>query len=233
MPSLKIPHQYQSDLEKILALENSMFEAILTAFKKAVSSLHIDDLARNVESEVENTNHDDLVKILKSIVCIYALKKSSSLTAEELANELIDAVNKSKELSNLSKEDKERFRQRLNILLMPNSFLEAASKAKEVLESNVELEAEFNKFAEEWRIETGMLSLVTQKSMHAAYQKIISMGQPVIPLILRDLERKPDHWFWALRAITGDNPVKPEQRGRMKLMAEAWIQWGKEHGYEW
>lgn len=69
---------------------------------------------------------------------------------------------------------------------------------------NVELEAEFDKFAEEWRVETGMLSLVTQKSMHAAYQKIISMGQPVVPLILRDLERKPDHWFWALRAITGD-----------------------------
>ncbi|MEG4290630.1 hypothetical protein Q5692_18840 [Microcoleus sp. C2C3] len=97
----------------------------------------------------------------------------------------------------------------------------------------VELEAEFKKFAEKWRVETGMLSLVTQKSMHQAYQRIIGMGQPVIPLILRDLEQKPDHWFWALRAITGDNPVKPEQRGRMKQMAQAWIQWGKEHGYEW
>jgi hypothetical protein len=97
----------------------------------------------------------------------------------------------------------------------------------------VELEAEFKKFAEEWRLATGMLSLVTQKSMHQAYQRIIGMGQPVIPLILRDLEQKPDHWFWALRAITGDNPVKPEQRGRMKQMAQAWIQWGKEHGYEW
>ncbi|MGB8689563.1 MAG: hypothetical protein WCD53_19790 [Microcoleus sp.] len=58
-------------------------------------------------------------------------------------------------------------------------------------------------------------------------------GRPVVPLILRDLEQKPDHWFWALRAITGDNPVKSEQRGRMKLMAQAWIQWGKENGYEW
>ncbi|MEG3848501.1 hypothetical protein QT971_14170 [Microcoleus sp. herbarium19] len=78
-----------------------------------------------------------------------------------------------------------------------------------------------------------MLSLVAQKSMHAAYQRIIGMGPAVVPLILRDLEQKPDHWFWALRAITGDNPVKPEQRGRMKLMTQAWIEWGKEHGYEW
>lgn len=101
------------------------------------------------------------------------------------------------------------------------------------IKSKLKLEAEFNNLAEEWRIETGMLSLATQKSMHPAYQKIIGMGQPVVPLILRDLEQKPDHWFWALRAITGDNPVKPEQRGRMKMMAQAWIKWGKEHGYEW
>ncbi|WP_333033533.1 MULTISPECIES: hypothetical protein [unclassified Microcoleus] len=33
------------------------------------------------------------------------------------------------------------------------------------------------------------------------------MGQPVVPLIFRDLEQKSDYWFWALRAITsrGDN----------------------------
>lgn len=101
------------------------------------------------------------------------------------------------------------------------------------IKSKLKLEAEFNNLAEEWRTETRMLSLVTQKSMHPAYQKIIGMGQPVVPLILRDLEQKPDHWFWALRAITGDNPVKSEQRGRMKMMAQAWIEWGKEHGYEW
>lgn len=99
--------------------------------------------------------------------------------------------------------------------------------------SRLELEMEFNHLAEEWRAETRMLSFVTQKSMHPAYQRIIGMGRPVVPLILRDLEQKPDHWFWALRAITGDNPVKSEQRGRMKLMAQAWIQWGKENGYEW
>ena len=66
--------------------------------------------------------------------------------------------------------------------------------------------------------------------MHAAYQRIIGMGPAVVPLILRDLEQKPDHWFWALRAITGDNPVKAEKCDRMKLMTQAWIQWGKEHG---
>ncbi len=101
------------------------------------------------------------------------------------------------------------------------------------IQSKLELEAEFNRLAEEWRTETRMLSLVTHKSMHPTYQRIIGMGKPVIPLILQDIAQKPDHWFWALRAITGENPVKPEQVGRMKLMAQAWIQWAKEHGYEW
>jgi hypothetical protein len=96
-----------------------------------------------------------------------------------------------------------------------------------------ELEETFLELAAQWRRETGMMSLVTKMSMHSAYQRIIGMGHAVIPLILRELEQEPDHWFWALQAITGANPVKKEQRGRMKQMAEAWIDWGKSHGYKW
>jgi hypothetical protein len=96
-----------------------------------------------------------------------------------------------------------------------------------------EIEEMFLELAEQWRRETGMMSLVTKMSMHPAYQRIIGMGQAVVPLILRELEQEPDHWFWALQAITGANPVKSEQRGRLKQMAEAWIQWGRENGYRW
>jgi hypothetical protein len=69
--------------------------------------------------------------------------------------------------------------------------------------------------------------------MHPAYQRIIGMGQPVVSLIMRELEREPDHWFWALSAITAANPVKPEQRGKLKQMAQAWIEWGRVNGYRW
>lgn len=96
-----------------------------------------------------------------------------------------------------------------------------------------EIEVTFLELAEQWRRETGMMSLVTKMSMHPAYQRIIGMGQAVVPLILRELEQEPDHWFWALQAITGANPVKSQQRGRLKQMAEVWIQWGRENGYRW
>ncbi|MDZ8187073.1 MAG: hypothetical protein RMX96_19775 [Nostoc sp. ChiSLP02] len=96
-----------------------------------------------------------------------------------------------------------------------------------------EIETEFRELAEQWRRETGMLSVISKISMHPAYQRIIGMGQPVVPLIMRELEREPDHWFWALNAITRANPVKPEQRGRLQQMAQAWIEWGKANGYRW
>ncbi|MCL1463331.1 hypothetical protein [Argonema galeatum] len=96
-----------------------------------------------------------------------------------------------------------------------------------------DLEETFLELAEQWRRDTGMKSIVSKMSMHPAYQRIIGMGQPVIPLILRDMEKDPDHWFWALQAITGANPVKSEQRGFLKQMAQAWLQWGKENGYRW
>jgi hypothetical protein len=57
------------------------------------------------------------------------------------------------------------------------------------------------------------------------------MGSRVVPLILRDLRRKPDHWFWALAAITGEEPIPPEDAGNMQRMAQAWLRLGQERGW--
>jgi hypothetical protein len=62
------------------------------------------------------------------------------------------------------------------------------------------------------------------------YQRIIGMGPPVVPLILEELRREPDQWFWALEAITEQNPVPQEASGKPRLMAEAWLRWGDQLG---
>src|SRR5207253_5291781 len=85
------------------------------------------------------------------------------------------------------------------------------------------LEEHFQQFAAEWRSEVWPLSSVTKIVEHPSYQAIIALGREVVPLILRDLERQPDHWFAALRALTGADPVAPEDRGRIDRMAAAWI----------
>lgn len=75
------------------------------------------------------------------------------------------------------------------------------------------------------------MSLMSDVVMNKAYQQIIGMGAPVVELILQDLKREPDHWFWALRSITGENPVEEGDRGRVGKMAEAWLEWGRRNGY--
>lgn len=82
-----------------------------------------------------------------------------------------------------------------------------------------------------WRRETAIYSSVTKIAMHPAYQRIIGMGPNAIPFILRELQQEPDHWFWALNAITGENPVAPEDAGDIVKMTAAWLEYGKRHGY--
>lgn len=89
----------------------------------------------------------------------------------------------------------------------------------------------FMRLKKEWEDNTAHLSSVTESAKHPAYQQIIGMGPVAIPLILEEMRRKAGHWFWALKAITGEDPILPEQRGRIKQMTEAWLQWGKKHGY--
>jgi hypothetical protein len=93
-------------------------------------------------------------------------------------------------------------------------------------------ERRFRRLAATWKAETELVSKVTKRILHPAYQKIIGMGEPAIPLILKDLsEHGPDDWFWALTAITDDNPITEDISGDMQAMAEAWLQWGRKAGY--
>jgi hypothetical protein len=89
----------------------------------------------------------------------------------------------------------------------------------------------FLSLAQEWKSATAHLSSITDISLHPAYQRIIGMGEMAVPFILQEMSDRPDHWFWALKAITGDNPVLPEHQGRIKLMTKDWLIWGRRKGY--
>ena len=93
------------------------------------------------------------------------------------------------------------------------------------------LQTRFRALAGQWRRETGMLSSVSQMAAHPAYQEIIGMGAAAIPLLLRELQEHPDHWFMALYAVSGENPVPPEYAGRFPKMSEYWLEWGRRQGY--
>ena len=93
----------------------------------------------------------------------------------------------------------------------------------------------FGYFADQWRQETAIMSSTTEMVMAPSYQHIIGMGEKAVPFILRQLEAEkdqPDNWFWALRSITGHNPVAPELRGNRRGMAATWLEWGRTR-YAW
>ena len=83
----------------------------------------------------------------------------------------------------------------------------------------------------DWVEQTSMLSSIAEIAMHPSYQQIIGMGPSAIPLILQTMKEKPGHWFWALKSITGEDPVPPKHRGRIKEMTEDWLNWGRTQLY--
>lgn len=94
-----------------------------------------------------------------------------------------------------------------------------------------QLERLFVQLTEQWRSETRFLSSTSAIAMNPSYQRIIGLGPQVIPLILTELQREPGHWFWALAALTGENPVPPADQGRRAAMTDAWLTWGRTNGW--
>lgn len=89
----------------------------------------------------------------------------------------------------------------------------------------------FEALSKEWKAQTRFMSSFTDMAMLPAYQRIIGLGPAAVPWLLQELKSEPDYWFWALEAITGENPVPEELRGKREEMAAAWLEWGRVHGY--
>lgn len=95
------------------------------------------------------------------------------------------------------------------------------------------LQARFERLANEWHKAVAHLSSSSKRESHPAYQAIIAMGPAVVPSLLGDMEVNRRHWFTALTAITGVNPVAAADTGNILKMIDAWLQWGRTQGYRW
>jgi hypothetical protein len=93
------------------------------------------------------------------------------------------------------------------------------------------VDEKFAELAEKWYLDTLHSSGYLDKVLHPAYQQIIGMGKDVIRNILHELQDEPSEWFWALRALTGEDPTTDEMAGNREKLTEAWLNWGKENGY--
>src|SRR5438128_5939257 len=99
--------------------------------------------------------------------------------------------------------------------------------------AGAQLLRKFNRLRDSWKAQRGHESSTMKSVLLPAYQNIIGIGPAAIPLLLRELETNLDNWFWALMAITEEDPVPESIRGDGEAMAQAWLNWGKERGYQW
>ncbi len=106
------------------------------------------------------------------------------------------------------------------------------TSVKAPIEGAEDLVEKFQRLSNEWKHDTGHMSILSRIVTHSSYQGIIDMGEQAIPLILKDLEIEPNHWFSALSAIAGDGPEIPaEDKGDMRAISQAWLEWGKSKNY--
>jgi hypothetical protein len=91
----------------------------------------------------------------------------------------------------------------------------------------------FDRLADRWLDETAYLSSTDDTVAHPAFKEIVSMGEAVIPLILRRMEKGEGHWFLALSRITGEKPYPPSAAGKIEQIDQAWFAWAKARGYVW
>ncbi len=94
--------------------------------------------------------------------------------------------------------------------------------------SDAEVRRQFLELAAEWRTRTGLESNIQRKVLDRAYQRIIGLGPQVVPYILDDLARSPDHWFWALTALVSQDMAAGEVS--VRSAAQAWLAWGRDIG---
>ena len=91
------------------------------------------------------------------------------------------------------------------------------------------LSRRFDVLADAWVKDTEAYSSVGSIRAHRAFPLLTAMGRHAIKRALLRLKNGDVrvHWLILLKSISGEDPVPPENRGRVHLMAQHWLKWGK------
>jgi hypothetical protein len=128
-------------------------------------------------------------------------------------------------------QENQKLRHQVRTLANRITSLLSASSTSHAVDCEEDLHDRFARLAAEWGRDTEHLSFMRDITAHPAYQQIIGLGPAALPLILGELKERGGHWFHALRAITRENPIPDEHRGKVRLMKEAWLNWGRQKHY--
>ena len=95
---------------------------------------------------------------------------------------------------------------------------------------STDIRRRFRHLFDVWKRETCFYSFPHQIHGHWAYEQILSLGEPAIPYLLGEIQRGRRGLGAALRAISGESPVRGSQPTTEEL-ATAWMAWGEAKGH--
>ncbi len=81
-----------------------------------------------------------------------------------------------------------------------------------------------------WDKDAFLYSFPYQIYNHWAYEELVSLGEPVIPYMLGELQRGNPDIVRALRTISGESLVQGLGLTTEEIM-ERWLAWGEAKGY--
>jgi len=91
------------------------------------------------------------------------------------------------------------------------------------------IERDFRRYADLWWQETRILSSIHAKIFNPYYQRIIGMGQTVLPFIFSELRDRGGQWYWALECFLGENPAANAET--LPESKRIWLEYAGEHNY--
>lgn len=95
------------------------------------------------------------------------------------------------------------------------------------------IEKRFDALTKDWVRATRFKNSLSEINDSEPLKSIMAMGDVVVPLILKDLRDSPKHWFFALRVLTGADPIKKRDAGNLENMRKAWLNWAAKEGVEY
>lgn len=113
--------------------------------------------------------------------------------------------------------------------ILNNSNKELWWEYGDSLASEEEISKKFEDLKREWLADTSMLSSPRLKYDNENYKEIIKLDSFVLPSIIEDLRENNNDWLFALRTITGIDPVPKEHQGDFELMKEDWLSWAEKN----
>lgn len=99
------------------------------------------------------------------------------------------------------------------------SNFQAAQKSQE---DNNRTETKFETLKNNWLEETRFSSSTTDIVENKNYQQIIKMKLDALPYIFADLKKNPNHWNFALKQITDNDPAA-DCKGNIKEEQQKWL----------